>query len=549
MALYQRFVRETLDERGRLADFVIDAPPRFNFGYDVVDVIARETPDKRALVWRNARREERIFSFGDMLRLSNQAANVFAAHGVKRGDRVMLLLKRHYEYWYALVGLHKLGAVAIPATNLLSEADLAYRINAVGVSAVIATPEDQTAERLLRIKPQCPTLEQMFIVREPKEGFVDFTAACAAAPDTLTRVNTGLRDPMLLYFTSGTTAEPKAVLHDFSYPLAHIITARWWQNVREDGLHLSISDTGWGKASWGKIYGQWLCGCAVMVYDYDQFSPRAIAHVLSRYGVTSFCAPPTVFRYMIRQHISRNDFTSVSYVTTAGEALNPEVARQFETMTGLAIHEGFGQTESVLILGNLVGDEPHPGSIGRVSPLYDADVADMTDGSSVPDGQVGELVLRQRTDRPQYGVLMGYAGKHPDAVWQNGVYHTHDLVVRDGDGFFRYVSRTDDVVKSCGYRVSPFEVESVLMEHPAVMECAVTGIPDPGRGYALKASVVLSPGYTGDSALEQEILRYCHESLAVYKRPRSVVFVSELPKTVSGKIRRVEIRQQDGANG
>lgn len=549
MAFYHRFAEEQLNDQGALVDFALKVPDHFNFGYDVVDEIARETPEKRALVWCNARHEERMFNFRELRDLSTQAANVFAAHGIRRGDRVMLLLKRHYEYWYALVGLHKLGAVAIPATNLLSAPDLAYRINAAQVAAVVTTPEDGTPDALAQIRPQCPSLRHLFIVRQPKEGFVDFTAACAQASTDLDRVETDVRDPMLLYFTSGTTAQPKAVLHDFSYPLAHIITARYWQNVREDGLHLSISDTGWGKASWGKIYGQWLCGCAVMVYDYDQFSPRAITHVIRKYGVNTFCAPPTVFRYLIRQHISREDFGQVSYITTAGEALNPEVAKQFESMTGFHIHEGFGQTESVLILGNLAGDPPRAeGSIGRASPLYQVAVLN-SDGTPTPDGQVGELVILQRQDRPQYGIFMGYGGAPLDgsAVWQDGVYHTHDLVTRDPDGYFHYVSRTDDVIKSCGYRVSPFEVESVLMEHPAVMECAVTGIPDPGRGYSLKASIVLSPGFSPDEGLKKELNRYCRDNLAVYKRPRSIVFADQLPKTVSGKIRRAEIRQADQA--
>lgn len=549
MAFYHRFVQEQLSPQGALVDFALNVPEHFNFGYDVVDEIARETPNKRALVWCNARHEERFFDFQELSQLSTQAANVFAAYGIRKGDRVMLLLKRHYEYWYALVGLHKLGAVAIPATNLLSAPDLAYRINAVQVAAVVTTPEDGTPDALLQIRPQCPSLRHMFIVREPRAGFEDFTAACAGASPRMDRVETDVRDPMLLYFTSGTTAQPKAVLHDFSYPLAHIITARYWQNVREDGLHLSISDTGWGKASWGKIYGQWLCGCAVMVYDYDQFSPRAITHVIRKYGVNTFCAPPTVFRYLIRQHISREDFGQVSHITTAGEALNPEVAKQFESMTGLHIHEGFGQTESVLILGNLVGDSPRAeGSIGRASPLYQVAVHN-SDGTPTPDGEVGELVILKREDRPQYGIFMGYGGSALDGstVWQDGVYHTHDLVTRDPDGYFHYVSRTDDVIKSCGYRVSPFEVESVLMEHPAVMECAVTGIPDPGRGYSLKASIVLSPGFSADDALKKELSRYCRDNLAVYKRPRSIVFADQLPKTVSGKIRRAEIRQADQA--
>lgn len=550
MAFYHRFVQEQLDNQGALVDFPLVAPEHFNFGYDVVDAMAQETPDKRALVWCNARHEERFFSFRELSDLSTQAANVFASYGIQKGDRVMLLLKRHYEYWYALVGLHKLGAVAIPATNLLSAPDLAYRINAAQVAAVVSTPEDGTPDALLQIKPQCPSLRHLFIVRGPKEGFVDFTAACAQASPVMERIETDVRDPMLLYFTSGTTAQPKAVLHDFSYPLAHIITARYWQNVQEDGLHLSISDTGWGKASWGKIYGQWLCGCAVMVYDYDQFSPRAITHVIRKYGVNTFCAPPTVFRYLIRQHITREDFGQVSYITTAGEALNPEVAKQFESMTGLHIHEGFGQTESVLILGNLAGDPPREGnSIGRASPLYHVAVLN-SDGTPTPDGEVGELVLLKREDRPQYGIFMGYGGAPLDGstVWQDGIYHTHDLVTRDPDGYFHYVSRTDDVIKSCGYRVSPFEVESVLMEHPAVMECAVTGIPDPGRGYALKASIVLSPGFSADDALKKELNRYCRDNLAVYKRPRSIVFADQLPKTVSGKIRRAEIRQADQAS-
>lgn len=546
MHFYKRFVSEKLDENGTLVEFHPHLPENYNFGYDVVDAIAAETPNKRAMVWCNNFGDEREFSFDDISKLSNRAANVFAAHGIKKGDRVMLLLKRHYEYWYAIVGLHKLGAIAIPATHSLSKKDLTYRINAVGISSVVATPDQDTADHLDAIRSECPSLKNLFIVRQPREGFINFTAECEAASDKLERVPTLVTEPMILYFTSGTTGQPKAVMHDHSYTIAHIVTARHWQNVQQDGLHLSISDTGWGKASWGKIYGQWLSGSAVMVYDYDGFSPRSIIHVIKKYGVNTFCAPPTVYRYFIRLKIKPGDFGQLSYVLTAGEALNPEVAYKFEELTGLKIHEGFGQTESTLMLAHLVGQEPNFHAMGKPTPLYNIELL-KDDGTFAGTDEVGEIVVIPRKGEPQYGVFMGYCGddEEYEKVWEGGIYHTRDLATRDKDGYYHYVSRTDDVIKSCGFRISPFEIESALMEHPAVMECAVTGIPDPGRGNAIKATIVCSPDYTYSAELENEIKDYCHNNMAPYKCPRFLEFVDEMPKTVSGKIRRVAIRAAD----
>ena len=545
MRFYHRFVNETLDSNGTLKTFDPKLPDNYNFGYDVVDAIASETPDKLAMVWCNAFGDDKQFTFSDISRLSTKTANVFSKYGIKKGDKVLLLLKRHYEYWYAVVALHKLGAIAIPAVHSLSQKDLKYRINTVDIKAVVCTPDQDTAQNMAAIRNECPSLETLFIVREDLDGFVNLTEEIEKASDTMDRVPTLWKEPMILYFTSGTTGQPKAVMHNHSYTISHIITARHWQNVQDEGLHLSISDTGWGKASWGKIYGQWLAGSAVMVYDYDGFSPRSILNVIKKYGVTTFCAPPTVYRYFIRLHLKPSDFGKLQYAVTAGEALNPEVAYKFEEQSGLELHEGFGQTESTLMLAHLVGQKPDYHSMGRPTPLYDIKLM-KEDGSFASPGEPGEIIVIPKDDT-QYGIFMGYCGDDLEyaRVWNGGVYHTRDIAIRDANGMYHYVSRTDDVIKSCGFRISPFEVESVLMEHPAVMECAVTGVPDPGRGNAIKATIVLSPGFSPSKELETELKEFCHKNTAPFKCPRFIVFTDEMPKTFSGKIRRAEIRAAD----
>ena len=546
MRLYSKFCDEVLDEAGVLQDFSLHYPDNYNFGYDVVDEMARLAPQQRAMVWCNPKGEHREFTFQDISRLSNQAAQVFRAHGVKAGDRVLVILKRNYEYWYVAPALHKLGAVIIPATHMLTVDDLTYRIRTAHITAAIGTPDGKTVDDLLQAQQICPELATIFAVRKSVPGTVDFTREMETAPDTLERMDTRAADPMLIYFTSGTTGYPKAVIHDHTYTLSHIVTARYWQDVQENGLHLTVAETGWGKASWGKIYGQWLCGCAVMVYDFDLFSPASLLRVMAQYQVTSFCAPPTVYRYFVKYGMNKVDLSALKHITTAGEALNPEVFRQVETQTGLKLMEGFGQTESVLMLANLAGTESRPGSMGKPTPLYQTAIVH-EDGTPVAQGEVGELVVIPRTDRKQHGVFMGYCGDDSlyEYVWRGGVYHTGDTAWTDEDGYYWYVGRVDDLIKTRGFRVGPFEVENVLMEHPAVLECAVTGVPDEERGQINKATVVLAKGYEASKALAREITHFANGKMASYKWISILEFVEEMPKTISGKIRRVELREAD----
>ncbi len=546
MRLYQNFCKEEWNEDGTLRDFQIVCPENYNFGYDVVDEMGRLAPNQRAVEWCNPEGEHRRFSFGEISKLSNRAANVLRAHGVKKGDRVLVILKRNYEYWYVAPALHKLGAVAIPATHMLTHDDLKYRIHTANISAAISTPDETIAEDLLAVMPDCPELKTVFTVRKHLEGAVDFTAEMENASDALERVETHVSEPMLIYFTSGTTGYPKAVVHDHSYSLAHIVTARYWQQVEDEGLHLTVAETGWAKASWGKIYGQWLCGTAVMVYDFDMFSPRELLHVLEKCKVNTFCAPPTVYRYFVKYGMDKVSLPDLHHITTAGEALNPEVFRKVQEQTGLTIHEGFGQTESVLILGNLTGMEPRAGSMGKPTPIYNTAIIH-EDGTPVPQGEVGELVVIPEPGRKQYGIFVDYCGNEElyANVWRGGVYHTGDTAWMDEDGYYWYVGRVDDLIKTRGFRVGPFEVENVLMEHPAVLECAVTGVPDDNRGQAIKATVVLTDGYEASPALSREIRNFANARMASYKAISILEFVTEMPKTISGKIRRVDLRDED----
>ncbi len=551
MYLYSNFCNETLDERGVLQDFSLHYPDNYNFGYDVVDEMARLAPDQRAMVWCNPEGEHREFTFGDIGRLSNQAANVLRAHGVAKGDKVLVILKRNYEYWYVAPALHKLGAVIIPATHMLTVDDLVYRIQTAYITAAVGTPDGTTVADLLEAQKQCPELKTIFAVRNQQPGTVDFTAEMESASTSLERVETRVTDPMLIYFTSGTTGYPKAVMHDHTYTLSHIITARYWQNVQENGLHLTVAETGWGKASWGKIYGQWLCGCAVMVYDFDAFSPRRLLRLMSQYGVTSFCAPPTVYRYFVDYGMDKVDLSALKHVTTAGEALNPVVFRMVEEQTGLKLMEGFGQTESVLMLANLAGTESRPGSMGKPTPLYQTAIVDET-GTPVKPGDVGELVVIPREGKKQHGIFMGYCGDDElyRNAWRGGIYHTGDTAWVDEDGYYWYVGRVDDLIKTRGFRVGPFEVENVLMEHPAVLECAVTGVADEKRGQVIKATVLLAEGYEPSKQLNREIRNFANSRMAAYKWISILEFVTEMPKTISGKIRRVELRNaaKEGQN-
>ena len=540
--LYQRFCQEEFDKNGVLCKFRPVVPEDFNFAYDCVDYIARHQPDRRAMVWCDDLGHQRTFTFGDMSRYSNMTANLLLQNGVKRGDMVMVILKRHYQFWFTILALHKIGAVIIPATNLLTKKDVVYRVNAARVSAIVCTADGEVSQAVEDGEPEFYGPVQKFLVHGGREGWLDFDRELESCSPALERIPNKASDPMLLYFSSGTTGYPKMVIHDHSYAIAHIVTARHWHNVVPDGLHLTVADTGWGKAVWGKLYGQWLCGAGVFVYDYTKFTPKDLLQKIQQYRITTFCAPPTIYRFFIKEGMEGYDLSSLTYATTAGEALNPEVYNRFLDYTGLRLMEGFGQTETVLSLANLVNSTPKPGSMGKPSPLYQVEVVD-SEGIPVSTGEVGEIVIR--ADGPTPGLLMEYYQdpERTKEAWHDGWYHTGDTVWQDEDGYFWYVGRTDDVIKASGYRIGPFEIESVLMEHPAVLECAVTGAPDPIRGTVVKATIVLMKGYQPTPELTKELQDYVKHQTAPYKYPRIVEYVSELPKTISGKIRRVAIRQ------
>lgn len=541
-SIYQRFCTEIKDENGGLKKLTLNYPDNFNFGYDVVDEYAAVSPDKRAMVWCNVENEEHIFTFLDVKRYSNKMANVFREYGIGRGDRVMLVLKRHYEYWFAAVALHKLGAVMIPATHMLTVDDFVYRINASGVKAIVCTAQDDvpsTIKQALRKSEKTPML---WCVQKDVEGFFNLTSQMETAGDAFDRVETSAADPMMLYFTSGTTGYPKGVIHDFTYPLAHIVTAKYWQQAQDDGLHFTVAETGWAKASWGKIYGQWLIGSAVMIYDFDNFDPKQLVTVINRYGVTSFCAPPTVYRYLVRKGIE--SMPTLKHASTAGEMLAPEVFRKFTQETGIPLCEGYGQTETTLLMANFKGRQPKEGAMGTVSPFYNIELRDKA-GKRVPDGQIGEVVIIPPAGGKQAGVFTGYLDNEEQYkyVWRGGVYHTGDAAYRDSDGLYWFHGRFDDIIKTGGFRVGPYEIENVLMEHPAVVECSVIGVPDKLRGQAIKAVIVPGHGYEPTRELELAIKEFCNRRLAEYKWVRLVEFVSAMPKTISGKIKKTELRK------
>ncbi len=544
MQLFKNFCKVQLDENGVLKTFELNFPKNYNFGYDVVDKMAELAPNDVAMVYTNPEKEERTFTFGDIGYLSNKTANALSAHGIKKGDKVLVILKRNYEYWYVVPALHKLGAIVIPATNMLTVDDITYRIETADIKYAICTPDGATATDMLKAQSRKPQLEKIFVARKDLEGTVNLTEEIEKADCKLSRIDTKAEDAMLIYFTSGTTGYPKAVMHNHTYTLAHIITAKYWQNVKENGLHLTVAETGWGKASWGKIYGQWLCGCGVMVYDFDSFSPHKLLRVMEKYKVTSFCAPPTVYRYFIKRDMSKYDLSSLNHITTAGEALNPEVFEQVYKQTGLRLMEGFGQTESVLMLGNLAGTVSKTGSLGKPTPLYNTIIVD-ENGEELPANEVGEIVVVPK--EKQFGIFMGYCGDEDlyKSVWRNGVYHTGDTAYKDEDGYYWYVGRIDDLIKTRGFRVGPFEIENVLMEHTAVMECAVVGVPDKARGQAIKATVHLADGYEKSKNLEKEIKNFVNKRVSSYKHIQLLEFVDEMPKTISGKIKRTDIRNLD----
>ena len=526
----------------------IRVPENFNFAYDVVDAYAQAEPERRAMVWCNDEGAERTVTFGELKADSDRAAQVFRKQGVRKGDTVLLILKCRYEFWPCLLGLHKLGAVGVPATHMLTEHDLAYRFEQARIRMVVTVPEASLESAIEQAESAAPggTVLKMRLHGE-RAGWSDLAAEMAAADGAWERPTgeaaTRNDDLMLVYFSSGTTGQPKMVAHDFTYPLAHIVTAKYWQNVRDGGLHYTVADTGWAKSAWGKIYGQWICGSAVFVHDYDKFSPVRTLEVCAAYGVTTFCAPPTVYRFLIKEDLSKHDFSRLEYAVVAGEPLNPEVFEQFKKATGLALMEAYGQTEMTVGVGNFTGMTPKPGSMGRPSPLYGMFLA-RPDGTPCDPGEQGELVIPGDRVRA-VGMFMGYH-RDPDLTARSlrgGVYHTGDVAWQDEDGYFWYVGRDDDLIKSSGYRIGPFEVESALMEHPAVMECAVTGVPDPERGQVVKATVVLARDYAASDDLARDLQAHVKRVTAPYKYPRVIEFVPELPKTISGKIRRVEIRE------
>ena len=538
--IYKQYIDVEEDENGTPTSIKFKNIDNFNFAFDLVDELAEWQPEKLAMLHISRDRTERRFTFKDMKKASNQCANYFKSLGIRKGDRVMLILKRHYQFWFAMLGLHKLGAVAIPAPNQLLEHDLEYRFQAAGVTAVLCTADGDVAHQVELAAAGCPGLQHKLIVNGTREGWRSFDEEYTLYSTHYNRTeeSPGGDDLMLMFFTSGTTGYPKIAAHNYKYALGHFHTARYWHNVDPDGLHFTISDTGWAKAMWGKLYGQWLCEAATFVYDFDRFDAADILPMFAKYKITTFCAPPTMLRMMIKQDISKYDFSSVKHMTTAGEALNPEVYRQFEKATGLQIIEGFGQTESTMIIGNMVGAGHKIGSMGKPAPIYDVEIVD-SDGNPVPAGETGEIVVRVADGAP-CGLFTGYY-RDPEKtaeVWHDGYYHTGDTAWRDEDGFFWYVGRVDDVIKSSGYRIGPFEIESVIMELPYVLECGVSAAPDEVRGQVVKASIVLVPGTEGTEELKKEIQNYVKEHTAPYKYPRIVVFKDSLPKTISGKIQR-----------
>jgi len=540
--IYRNFIDREVED-GLLKAISFKGEEQFNFAFDVVDALGTSQPDKLAMLHIAEDLTERRFTFQDVKKESARAANYFKSLGIRRGDRVMLVLKRHYQYWFAMMGLHKLGAVAIPATNQLLEKDFTYRFNAANVKAILCTADGDVSDAVDAAAAKCPCVEHKLLVGGTKEGWHDFNEEYAIFSSHFDRKEDSPcgSDPMLMYFTSGTSGYPKLAAHNYKYPLGHFITAKYWHRVNPDGLHLTISDTGWAKSAWGKLYGQWLCEAAIFVYDFDRFDAEKILPMFAKYQITTFCAPPTMYRMLAKQDLSRFDLSSIEHASTAGEALNPEVYRQFQKATGLNIMEGFGQSESTLIIGNLNGHDHKLGSMGKPVPLYDVHLLDI-DGNEVDTGETGEICINIKNGLP-CGLAYCYEGNEEVTAetWRDGYYHTGDLAWRDEEGFYWYVGRADDVIKSSGYRIGPFEIENVIMELPYVLECGVSAAPDEVRGQVVKASIVLVKGTEGSDALKKEIQNYVKKRTAPYKYPRIVEFKESLPKTVSGKIIRKKL--------
>ena len=540
--IYRKFINRTVED-GQLTAISFNDPEQFNFAFDVIDELGRSKPEKLAMLHISDDGTERRFTFQDMKKESARAANYFKSLGIKRGDRVMLVLKRHYQYWFAVLGLHKLGAVAIPATNQLLEKDFVYRFEAGKVKAILCTADGDVSDAVDAAAAKCPGLQHKILVNGTKEGWHDFNEEYPIFSSHFERKEDAPcgSDPMLMFFTSGTSGYPKLAAHNYKYPLGHFITAKYWHRVNPDGLHLTISDTGWAKSMWGKLYGQWLCEAAIFVYDFDRFDAEKILPMFAKYQITTFCAPPTMYRMLAKQDLSRFDLSSIEHASTAGEALNPEVYRQFLNATGLPVLEGFGQSESTLIIGNLNGADHKLGSMGKPVPLYNVHLLD-ADGNDVETGETGEICIDISKGLP-CGLSYGYEGNEEVTAetWREGFYHTGDLAWMDEDGFYWYVGRADDVIKSSGYRIGPYEIESTIMELPYILECGVSAAPDEVRGQVVKASIVLVPGTVGTDELKKEIQNYVKKRTAPYKYPRIVEFKESLPKTVSGKIIRKKL--------
>jgi len=539
--IYEKYFKE-IYEGDKLVDVKIEVTDDFNFAYDVVDEIANVHPRDIALVHKSSRGEKTIFTFEDLKKQSNKVANMLASKGIKKGDSVMLLLKRRYEFWISMLAIHKLGAVAIPSSHMVSSDDIKERIQAANVAAIICVNSGNIAQNVLTASENLNVLK--FCVGEKCEGFLCFEELVRVCSDELERVKTSRYDDMLYYFTSGSSGAPKAVIHDFSYPIAHIYTAKHWHGCYPGCLHLTVADSGWAKSAWGKMYGQWFIRAAVMVYDYDQFYADDMLRLIEEEKINTFCAPPTIYKYFVREELDKYDFSNLKQATTAGEALPKEVAEKFFRATGLKIREGFGQTETVLLISTNKGEEPVNGSIGRATPLFDIKIVDEND-KEVSTGCEGEVAIV--VNKNMVGIFKGYLNDKDkyDEVVVNGLYHTKDMVYKDENGNYFFVGRNDDVIKSSGYRIGPSEVEDILIKHPAVLECAVTGYPSKTRGYLVKASIILRDEYEASSELKTQIQDFVKERAAIYKYPRMVEFVENLPRTYNGKINRAAIRKMD----
>ncbi len=550
--LFENYVRKDYEDyEDFYKNYKLNVPENFNFAYDCMDVLAEKSPDKLAMRWTNVAGDKRDFTFAEMKYYSDKTANYLKSLGIKKGDAVMLILKRHYEYWWTILALHKLGAITIPASNLLTPKDIIYRCNMADIKCIVCTADGDISHRVQEAAPECPSLKLLITTNAPENSqWLDFHKGVDAASSEFIRPTgeeaTKNSDIMLIYFTSGTTGMPKMVAHDYLYALAHITTAAFWHRVDPDGIHLTVSDTGWGKAAWGKLYGQWLAETCIMVYDFDKFIPCDLLQIMQDYKITTFCAPPTIYRFLVKEDMSKYDLSSLKECTNAGEPLNPEIMDKFREFTGITLREGYGQTETTLTLATYPGMKVCPGSMGRPTPGYEITLLD-ENGQLVPDGDVGEIVIRADRDNKPVGMFLGYYRDEEltNSAWHDGYYHTGDTAWRDEHGYYWFVGRTDDVIKSSGYRIGPFEVESALLEHPAVLECAITGMPHPIRGQIVKATVVLSKGYSPSDELIKELQEHVKHTTAPYKYPRVIEFVEELPKTISGKIRRVQIREED----